>query len=240
MSSLSSRLSSSCRSKGGLLIVVSVILLAKIIGSTTPSSGAPHGEQSQGSEQVHVGLIWWPANLTSEGDQFSRTVGKCLSREIEDLAPNVRIIDYLSVRSMLYPLMESETQPETEEEFGRLLSSARVQGRLAENDLDFLLAFSGETHADDWSEGILCAQAAGCFGFSWSNKETRINAALWTIDGNQHPERSTMLEQGTSIMPAVLIPVPIPADTETDACKALSIQIVQQIGNALRTRPEVK
>ena len=227
------------RSRGERKFARSMSLFAMIAAIATPALGSQFDEQPQAPDQVRVGLIWWPVELTEEGDRFSRSVGKCLSREIEDLAPNVQVVSNFSVRSMLYPLMESETQPDTEEDFGNLLASAQVRTRLAENDLHFLLALSGRTQADDWSEGILCGggyQAVGCLGFSWSDKETQINAALWTIDGEREPERLTALQQGTSIMPAVLLPIPIPADTQTGACKALSNHVVEQIEVTLRAK----
>ena len=213
------------------LIVVFLLISTELATSFDQSE-----QDRQSSEKIGVGLLWWPAKPKVEEDRFSRRIGKCLAGQVAAQTPDVYIVGNEAVRSMLYPLMEIDTQPQTEEAFGELLASTPVQARLKENDLQFLIAFSGRTLEDDGGGSMLCG-GGGCLGFVWEDKETRLNAVLWTLYGSDEPTRVHISKQGTAIMPTILLPVPIPADTQTSACKALSFQIAERIKKAQEMRP---
>jgi len=181
-----------------------------------------------------VGLVWWPADPENAMYGFSKSIEKCLSKRLADSIPNIRLHDHMSVKDQLYPLLEFGTQPGDEQSFAELLRRDAVRLRLLGIDLDYLVAFSGETVTDNPEGGILCGggyMAAGCFGFSWASKETVLHAAVWNLMNAEAPQHVDAIDEGTTIVPAFILPVPIPAQTQSDACRELGDRIAAVIND---------
>jgi hypothetical protein len=180
-----------------------------------------------------IGLLWWPSNPSFSGFEFGQDIERCLVSRIRDELPGFTLLDRQRVQSMLFPLMELSTQPETEDEFARLLQREDVRRRLASQGIDYLVAYSGNTRQDDWQGGIFCGGGyggGGCLGFMWSDKTTTLDAVLWDLADNASPRHAAAVDQGTSMIPAPGIPVPLPASTQNDACRELG----RQIGASIR------
>ena len=207
------------------LLVVAALLLA-----SGPACGVnPVATESDGTPRV--GLLWWPAIPGGAGNTFVRSLRTCLLKKIADDCPQTRLVSEDGVRDAFFPLMEPGTQPETAEAFAALLARADVKGRLQKR-LDFLIAFSGGTEKDVRG-GVLCGAGyggGGCFGLAWINKETRIDVVIWDIDHAESVEAPTTLVEGTTWVPALLLPIPIVAITEAEACSDMGRQIVDFIG----------
>jgi hypothetical protein len=179
-----------------------------------------------------VGLLWWPAYPDQAGYAFSREVEGCLTRRITEALPAQRLIGRERMQRLLYPLMEPGTAPGTEREFAALLHREDVHGRLAGHGVRFLVAFSGRTTQDDWEGGILCGGGyggAGCLGFVWADKRTGIDAAIWDLAGTGSPGHAGAVVKGTSVIAGAVLPIPIPAATQSAACRALGDQIVASV-----------
>ncbi|MDH5622732.1 MAG: hypothetical protein OEY74_11680, partial [Gammaproteobacteria bacterium] len=172
--------------------------------------------------------LWWPADPTQSMYSFSKDMDKCLARYLLNAVPRFSLVRHEKIHDLLYPWMEPGTQPENEQDFAALLRREDVQLRLAGVGVRFLVAFSGSTRTEDWKGGIYCGGGyggAGCLGFSWAGKKTALDAVLWDLADIDHPELAEASESGTSIMPALLLPVPIPASTQSGACRELGRRI---------------
>jgi len=202
-----------------------VLLIAAVVPAEQPATSADAGARN-------IGLLWWPADPSKAMYSFSRSIDKCLTRQFHQALPDVPVIDHDAVQDMLYPLMEPGTQPDSELEFAALLRRDDVRARLARKGLRYLVAFSGSTHTDDWNGGIYCFAGyggGGCLGFAWASKETALDAVLWDLqapDGAKHAKGG---DTGTSMMPAFLLPIPLFASTQGDACRELGSRIVNAI-----------
>jgi hypothetical protein len=175
-----------------------------------------------------IGLLWWPADPAQATYSFSRDTGECLLRELARSLPGYRLVGHGQVQDMLYPLMELATQPESEQEFAAVLQRADVRSRLAEKGLRYLVAFSGSTYHSGWKGGILCGASdggGGCLGFAWASKTTALDAVLWDLAEAGKSAHAEATDTGTSVMPAFILPIPIPARTQTDACRELAVRI---------------
>ena len=180
----------------------------------------------------NIGLLWWPADPSKAMYSFSNSIDKCLTRQFHQALPNVPVIGHDVVQDMLYPLMEPGTQPDTELEFAELLRRDDVRARLAGKGLRYLVAFSGSTHTDDWNGGIYCFAGyggGGCLGFAWASKETALDAVLWDLQAPGGAKHATGGDTGTSMVPAFVLPIPLLASTQGDACRELGKHIVSAI-----------
>ena len=217
------------------------IILLFLTGSlVVPPPAATSAEKDTEIQAAqNIGLLWWPADPAQSMYSFSKDIDRCLTQHLLKAVPQFTLLRHETVQDMLYPLMEPGTQPENEHDFAALLRREDVRLRLADKGVRFLVAFSGSTRSEDWQGGIFCGGGyggGGCLGFSWADKETALDAVLWDLADIDSPELAQASESGTSIMPAFLLPIPIPASTQAGACRELG----QRISTIIKEKPDVQ
>jgi hypothetical protein len=196
--------------------------------------------EAQTSSSIQVGLVSWPLDRTRSESALRSDIEECLVSRIRDVAPEVVLVPQRAIRDALFPLLEPATAPETEEEFAALLSREDVRRRLKSRGLRYLIAFSGETMRPDWNGGIVCGggfNAGGCLGFAWQDETTALSAALWSLDDASIARREDAKVEGTSVVPAFVLPVPILAHTRQSACNELGARVALAIRKAVSQDP---
>lgn len=180
--------------------------------------------------EPRIGLLWWPADPTNPANPFVESLHKCLVRQLVAACPEIILVPPVSIRDALFPLMEPSTQPGSEETFLALLARDDVRSRL-EKRMDYLVTFTGGTDAET-KGGIVCGGgfgAGGCLGFAWINKDTRIRVVIWDLQRPASASHHESRVEGTTWIPAVILPIPLPARTEAEACSDMSRKIVEFI-----------
>lgn len=180
-----------------------------------------------------IGLVWWPADPANPANAAVEDLEDCLAGRLPSDCPGSTIVPPATIRDALFPLLEPATQPETEEAFTILLAREDVHARLVTR-IDYLVAFTGGTTEEN-NGGIVCGAgfgAGGCLGFAWINKNSRINVVVWDLDTARPATRQDSRVEGTTWIPAFLLPIPIPAVTEREACHDMSRQIADFVLSA--------
>lgn len=194
--------------------------------------------QAQTPPSIQVGMVSWPLDKTHPTGALRSDIEECLVSRIHDVAPEIVLIPQRAIRDALFPLLEPATAPETDEEFAALLAREEVRRRLASRGLRYLVAFAGGTMRPDWKGGILCGGGgagsgpvggAGCFGFAWQDENTALSATIWSLADVNIMQREDVKAEGTSVVPAFLLPVPILARTKQGACNELGLRIALAI-----------
>lgn len=181
---------------------------------------------------VAVGIVWWPADPDNAIEALGSDIEECLVTRIQEIAPEITVIRQHAVRDMLFPLLEPATQPATESDFAALLGRADVRARLAGHGLAYLVAFTGGTRQSAPGGFVLCGAGyggGGCLGFAWRGQTTALDAALWSLDNGAKLGHEGTTVEGTSVLPAFVLPVPIPARTQAQACRELGGRIADVI-----------
>lgn len=190
------------------------------------------GVQAAPPVAKRIGLLGWPSDPEKPMHALSSELEECLTRTIRDEAPEIVILPQRAIRDALFPLMEPSTEPANEEAFGALLAREDVRERLAKRRLDYLVAFAGGTRTEPFKGGILCGAGyggGGCLGFAWQSESTSLAAALWTIEGTQPSGRESAEVQGTTAVPAFVLPIPFFAQTHWQACAELGHRVAAAI-----------
>ncbi|MCP4300100.1 MAG: hypothetical protein GY783_05925, partial [Gammaproteobacteria bacterium] len=65
----------------------------------------------------------------------------------------------------------------------------------------------------------------GGFGFAWWQKDADYEASVWDLEGNESAGTITADVSGTSFLPALIVPIPLIARTQSAACKGLAQQL---------------
>lgn len=203
------------------LVAVALVLFA-----------TPLGAQTTASATVRAGIVWWPADSAEAMGARSSDLEDCLAARISEVAPEIVMTRQQGIREALFPLLQPATQPATDEAFAALLAREDVRARLAQRGLRYLIAFAAKNRKEVGRGSILCIGgpgAAGCLGLAWVGESTAIDAAIWSLDDGAGMQREGARAEGTSVLPAFVLPVPIPARTQADACRELGARIALAI-----------
>jgi len=75
-----------------------------------------------------------------------------------------------------------------------------------------------------------------CFGLAWWEDDASYDAAVWDLQRKSDVGSVSASVHGTSMIPAVIIPVPLIARTQSAACKDMARELRQFItGSEPRT-----
>ena len=209
--------------------------IARLLVAASCFVCAPLFAQEKAPLAVSVGIVWWPADPANAMTAMGSDIEDCLAARIREAAPEIAVTRQRAIRDALFPLLEPATQPETEADFAALLAREDVRTRLARRGLQYLVVFSGGTRKAKPGGGILCGAGyggGGCLAFSWQGETTALDAAVWSLDRSTRLDRADATVSGTSVMPAFVLPVPIPARTQAQACRELGGRIAGAIRRA--------
>lgn len=196
---------------------------------------ASFAAQAEAPAAIPVGIVWWPADPTDAMHAMGSDTEDRLTARIREVAPEIVVTPQRAIRDALFPLLEPATQPATEADFAALLAREDVRARLVHRGLKYLVVFTGGTRKDEPGGFILCGGgfgAGGCLGFRWQGETTALDAALWSLDDGGKLGYESAKAEGKFVMPAFVLPVPIPARTQADACRELGSRIALAIRQA--------
>jgi len=153
---------------------------------------------------------------------FIRCIGRGVGRT------GVRIIPELEFMNSLYPWFEPRTAPMGIKRLQSLMQMPVFAQRVREMNLHYIVWIDGSTETVDSMGSISCAigpGGGGCIGFgSWEDDST-YEATVWDVQQMQSIATISAEAEGTSYMPALIVPVPLIARVQAAACEGLSAQL---------------
>ena len=182
----------------------------------------------EGESVVVISNSYHSANQTEY--DFIQCVNKSLSKKQDYF--NLIQTEYF--QNMLYPWLEPRTAPQTPEDLSEFLSRDLVRGTLETHNIKYLININGETKTNSSSGALSCAAGpggGGCFGLAWWDDTSSYSASVWDIAQQSSVGSVSATVSGTSVIPALIIPIPIIARTKSSACDGL----VKQLLNFLST-----
>ena len=128
----------------------------------------------------------------------------------------------------LYPWFEPSTAPLSTDDLSDLLEKPGVMARVQETGVRFVVWLDGSTERVASGGGITCAAGvggAGCMGLAWWEDDARYDATVWDIQELTSAGTIYADVKGRSVMPAIVIPIPLIARPQAAACKGLTQQL---------------
>ena len=130
----------------------------------------------------------------------------------------------------MFPWFEPRTAPLRTRDLERLMSEPVVADKMAEFGVRYMVWLDGFTETSDRTGTISCTVGpggAGCFGFgSWEDDST-FDARVWDVASLQNVGTISTDATGQSYVPALVIPIPLIARVEANACIRLADQLKQ-------------
>jgi hypothetical protein len=210
------------------LMVLVVLIFLCSVAPVAAENPRPSATSVGTMPRLRVGLLYWPSEPVYRAYDFASSIERCLIKTMAQKIPEVIIISHRRLRDGLFPYMEPETQPKSEKEFAEFLQQTQVHERLVELGLQYLIAYTGKQKMGDEKGLVLCGAGpggGGCLGFAWVGEQTELQAALWELGTPGPLGKRSAAARGNTYWPAVLLPIPIPARTKSEACRELASKI---------------
>jgi len=204
----------------GLLLAITITsgcITSRIEDVREASTGIGEGEGVViMAKSYHLG------NETEE--KFIACVGDAVGRGRDGLRviPNTEFVD------ALFPWFEPRTAPADTKGLPALMQRKGVAEMIREKGVRYIIWLDGDTEKVAGGGSMSCAAGpggGGCFGFAWWQKDAKYEASVWDLTGLEDVGTISADVSGTSFMPAIIIPIPLIARTQANACKGLAEQL---------------
>ncbi len=168
------------------------------------------------------------------GNETEEKYIRCVEKAIGDGDGGLRVVPHREFVDLLFPWFEPRTAPSETKHLPKLMDHPGVAKRIDEQKIRYIIWLDGDTERVAGGGSLSCAVGpggGGCFGFAWWQNDADYKASVWDLQDLESAGTVTTDVTGTSFLPALVIPIPLIARTQTKACKSLAGQLQQFISS---------
>ncbi len=155
---------------------------------------------------------------------------ECISDGLARHGDGMDVHDSIAFEDKLYPWFEPSMAPLSTDDLAELLDKPGVLEEVRLTGVRFVIWLDGSTDRVASGGGITCAAGvggAGCMGLAWWEDDARYDATVWDIQELSSAGTIYADFKGRSVMPAIIIPIPLIARPRAAACRGLTDQLHQ-------------
>ena len=205
-----------------LLTGLSGILLSGCVTSRVEDARMAGTGLEDGESVVIMAKSYHQGNET-ESDYIS-----CLERALGSGSKGIKVIPNQQFVDALFPWFEPRTAPAETKGLTALMNRPGVSKAIDDMGVRYIVWLDGDTERVAQGGSLSCAAGpggGGCFGFAWWQNDADYEASVWDLKGHESAGTVSADVSGTSFLPAVVVPIPLIARTQTRACKGLAQQL---------------
>ena len=162
------------------------------------------------------------------GNRTEEDFVRCVSKKIRSGAKRPNVYAERAFVDELYPWLEPRTMPRESAELGEFMQRPGVGEAIRSKGVRYMVWLSGQTLREGSGGSLSCAAGpggAGCFGVAWWQNNSEYTASVWDMTELSDMGAMKANVRGTSVIPALVIPIPIIARTREKACDSLASQL---------------
>ena len=155
---------------------------------------------------------------------FVECVGKGMSQgeNAISVVPEREFVD------AMFPWFEPRTAPLRATDLEQLLAEDVVAQKMNEFGIRYMVWVEGFTETTGRTGSISCTVGpggGGCFGFGTWEDDANFDARVWDVKSLRNVGTINADATGQSYLPALVVPIPLIARVETNACNRLAAQL---------------
>ena len=169
------------------------------------------------------------SNSYHAGNETEDDFLQCINKSLANKQKTFNLISTQEFINQLYPWFEPRTAPQTTEDLSDFLGKDLVRQKIEMLSVRYFLNISGQTKTNSSSGALSCAAGpggGGCFGLAWWDDTSSYTTSIWDLEQESSVGNVSASVSGTSVIPALIIPIPIIARTQKTACEEMSDQIL--------------
>lgn len=162
------------------------------------------------------------------GNETEAKYIQCVEDAMAQGREGLRVVPRDEFVDLLFPWFEPRTAPAETKNLAKLMARPGVAEKIAEQNIRYIVWLAGDTEKVAGGGSMSCAAGpggGGCFGFAWWQKDADYDASVWDLDGLESAGTVSTDVSGKSFMPALVIPLPFIARTQSKACRTLADQL---------------
>jgi hypothetical protein len=152
----------------------------------------------------------------------------CVGNGLAGGQNGVSVIPEKTFVDTMYPYFETSTAPTDVANLEKLVQVPAIAQKFRDFNVRYFVWIDGHTETTDKAGSISCAigpGGGGCFGFATWDDEANYEASIWDFKELRMSGKISTETQGTSFLPAIIIPVPLLARVQSNACAGMSQQL---------------
>lgn len=175
--------------------------------------------------------------------QTEASLVECIGGRLARGTGEVRIIPESEFVDSFYPWFEARTAPLHPKKLRKVLDQPLVAEKIKALNIRYFVWVEGSTERTNSAGSMTCSVGpggGGCFGFGTWEDTSDYETTIWDLETFTEVGRVSTEAVGTSYMPAFVIPIPLLAQVEGDACQGMGNQLVRFFAKddtALKTSP---
>jgi hypothetical protein len=201
-------------------------LLAISLAGCVTSRVEDDRENATGLEEGESVVIM--AKSYHQGNETEADYISCVEKALGSGSNGVSVVPNQSFVDALFPWFEPRTAPADTKGLPALMNRPGVGAAIKEMGVRYIIWLDGDTERVAEGGSLSCAVGpggGGCFGFAWWQNDADYEASVWDLDANEYAGTVSADVSGTSFLPALVVPIPLIARTQTKACKGLATSL---------------
>lgn len=158
----------------------------------------------------------------------------CVTKAVQKGKARINVYPDEAFVDDLFPWFEPRFMPQGPNALPDLMAKPGVAEKIRASGVRYIVWLNGETERTAGGGSLSCAVGpggGGCFGLAWWENDSSYEAAIWDIEDGKSAGAVSAAVRGTSMIPAVVVPVPLIARTQAAACKGLARELQSFIVN---------
>ncbi|MEX0963153.1 MAG: hypothetical protein WDZ52_03805 [Pseudohongiellaceae bacterium] len=209
----------------GNRLIIALLLLVSFASCTTTT--IDEFRQGETGIESHESVVILGRRQASDYETRSEFVS-CVGERMERGAAGISIIPEQEFVDAMFPWFEPRTAPLRTRDLERLMTEEVVAAKMSEFGVRYIVWLDGFTETTDRSGSISCTVGpggAGCFGFGSWEDDANFDARVWDVGSLTNVGTISTDATGQSYLPALVIPIPLIARVEANACSRLAEQL---------------
>ena len=211
---------------------VSLLFLATLASCTTTT--IDEFRQGETGIESHESVVILGRRQASDYETRSEFVS-CVGERMERGDEGISIIPEQEFVDAMFPWFEPRTAPLRTRDLEKLMTEEVVANRMSEFGVRYIVWLAGYTETTDRSGSISCTVGpggAGCFGFGSWEDDANFDARVWDVGSLTNVGTISTDATGQSYLPALVIPIPLIARVEANACQRLASQLQEFVNGS--------
>ncbi len=163
-----------------------------------------------------------------QGNETESDYITCVENALRGGSRGINVIPHQEFVDELFPWFEPRTVPADTKGLPILMKRPGVKQAVDNMGVRYIVWLDGDTERVAEGGSLSCAAGpggGGCFGFAWWQNDADYEATVWDLEDYESAGSVTADVSGTSFLPALVVPIPLIARTQTKACKGLASQL---------------
>ena len=153
---------------------------------------------------------------------------ECVGERMSEGENAISVIPEREFIDAMFPWFEPRTAPLRAGDLEQLLAEDVVAQKMNEFGIKYMVWVEGFTETTGRTGSISCTigpGGGGCFGFGTWEDDANFDARVWDVTSLQNVGTINTDATGQSYLPALVVPIPLIARVETNACNRLAAQL---------------